>query len=449
MFFRAVISIAFFCFALPLAFAEQHFAEQIRFPVVKYKLKNGMTVLLHEDHRAPMVSFHQWFRVGSRNEKPGLTGMAHFFEHLMFKGTKKYSSSDFEGLIQANGGVNNAFTTYDYTGYYIDLPSGKLDLVLDMESDRMVNLVFDAGKVKSEREVVKEERRYRYDNNVSGYINEAVYSSVFKVHNYRWPVIGYMRDLNSTTMDELKGFYKTYYSPNNAILVIAGDIDIDRVKTLVEKYYAHIPAQEIPENKVPPEPKQQGERNIILRKNVQNPTLAIAYKSVKAGDDDQYAFDLLSNILGEGQSSRLYKRLVYREQSVSSISSFAYTPKDPGVFEVFASVKPGQSVDKVLRSIYSEIYKLRTKLVTERELEKAKNQVMKSYIDSLKTISGKARAIATNEILFGNYEELFNDIDRYNSVTREKIQEVTGKYLMPYQRSVVRVLPKSKKIVVE
>jgi len=421
-----------------------NFTEQIRFPVTKYTLDNGMTVLIHEDFSTPLVSFHQWYRVGSRYEKPGMTGIAHFFEHLMFKGTKKFSSEDFESLVQSNGGTNNAFTTYDYTGYYVDLPASKLEIILEMEADRMTNLIFSSKTINSEREVVKEERRFRFDNSVSGYMSEAVFSSVFKVHPYRWPVIGYMRDLNAISMNQFKNFYKTFYSPNNAIIVIAGAVKTKNVKKLIKKYYDKIPKQKIPESIVSSEPEQKGQRNVILRKNVQNPYFAVAYKSVEAGHKDQYAFDLLSNILSKGTSSRLYRRLVYKEQNVTSIYSYAYTPQEPGIFEVFAVVKPNVKIEKAMNSVFSELYKLRTHLVKPRELEKAKNQVMKSYVDSLKTISGKARSIASNEILFGNYKMLFLDLDRYMEVTREQIKEVAKKYLRPEQRSIVKVIPNNK-----
>lgn len=427
-------------------FAKKDYANQIRFPVKTFKLKNGMEVLVHENYTTPLVSFHQWYHVGSRDEKPGMTGIAHFFEHMMFKGTKKYTSDDFENLIQSNGGTNNAFTTYDYTGYYVDLPASKIELIFKMESDRMVNLIFDPVAIQSEREVVKEERRFRLENSVRGYMNEATFGSVFKVHPYRWPVIGYMKDLNSISLEQFKNFYRTYYAPNNSVLVVSGAVSFEKVKELTEKYYAEIPAQEIPKQEYPKEPEQNGQRTVTLRKDVQSPYFSLAYKSVEAGHKDQFAFDLLSNILSEGPSSRLYKRLVYKEQLVSSIYAYAYTPASPGIFNVFASVKPGVDMGKALKSVYSELYKLRNQKVTEAELQKAKNQVVKSYVDSLKTISGKARAMAVNQILFGNYAVMFDDIDKYLAVTTDDIQRVAKTYLQPQKRSLIRVLPKNKKM---
>lgn len=423
---------------------NDEYAKQIQFPVTKFQLENGLIILVHEDYTTPLVSFHQWYRVGSRNEKVGMTGIAHFFEHLMFKGTKNFSSENFENLIQSNGGTNNAFTTYDYTGYYVDLPASKLDVIFKIESDRMVNLIFDPASIQSEREVVKEERRLRLDNSVYGYMNEAVFASVFKVHPYRWPIIGSMKDLNAITLEQFKDFYQTYYSPNNSVLVVSGAVSVKRVKELAENYYAKIPAQKIPQQLIPAEPEQKGQRVVTLRKEVQNPYFTIAFKAVEAGHPDQYAFDLLSNILSEGASSRFYKRMVYQEQSVSSISSYAYTPKDPGLFAITASVKPDINMNQTIKTVYEEIYKLRRSKVSEGELQKAKNQVIKSYVDSLKTISGKARAIATNEILFGDYNVMFEDVNKYLAVTAEDIQRVANTYLLPERRSLIMVLPKSK-----
>lgn len=426
----------------PTIRAEQGVSEAIRFDVEKYTLDNGLTVLLHVDHTTPIVSMHKWYRVGSRHEKPGRTGLAHFFEHLMFKGTEKYPGKSFDRIVQANGGRINAFTSKDYTGYYIDVPAGRLELALDLESDRMRNLTFDPQEIQSEREVVKEERRFRVEDSVPGSLDEAVYHTVFRVHPYRWPVIGYMRDLNAATMEDLKEFYRVYYAPNNAVLVIAGSFDKKEAKKLVEKYYAGIPAQELPKEKLPVEPPQTGQRSVVLRRDVQNPTVSVAYRSSRAGDKDSYTFDVMANILAEGSSSRLYRRLVYREQTVDAISAWAYTPFEPATFQVISSIKSGVEPERVLTSIYAELYKMRTELVTAEELQKAKNQIMKSYVDALKTVSGRARLLALNEIILGDYEQIFLDLKKYNEVTAEDIKNLAERYLMPHQRSVVQVLPR-------
>lgn len=410
--------------------------------VVKYSLENGMTVLLHEDHSVPMVTHHMWYKVGSRNERPGITGISHMLEHMLFKGAKKYSGKDFDRILHENGVRNNAFTSYDYTGYYFNLPSGKLELIMDIESDRMAHLKLQEKDLVTEREVVAEERRFRVDNNPAGLVHEVSFGTVFKVHPYRWPVIGYMKDVQNYKLQDLKDYFKVNYAPNNAVLVIAGDIDINATKKLIQKYYGPLKPQEVPELNVPQEPAQKGQRSSTVRKNIQSPILSVAYKTVPAGHEDMYALDLLSNILGSGPSSRLFQRLVYRNQLATSASSYSYTPMDPGVFVVSVDLKPDADVEMAKKLVYSSLYKLRSGDISKDELVKAKNQVMKNYVDELLTLSDKARALATNEIMFGDYKRLFNDLQQYQKVTVEDLKAVAEKYLQPQQRSVITLLPK-------
>ena len=420
--------------------ANTNVADQMRFPVEKFKLDNGMVVLLYEDHSAPLISFQQWYRVGSRNESPGRTGLAHFFEHLMFKGTKKYPH--FDAILRKNGGANNAFTSHDYTGYYENMPSGTEELILDIESDRMRRLLFKQSEVDSEREVVKEERRLRYENSVSGSLREALYRSVFKVHPYKWAIIGSMKDLNAASIDDMKEFYKRYYAPNNSVLVVAGDISIPETKKLVEKYYGHIPSESLPDRKISAEPEQMGKRQITLKKNVQAVTFAYGYKSTPVGTDDAYALDLLSFILGSGESSRLYRALVRKSNLAVSVSSVSYTPRDPGMFYVVVAMRPKKNVKRAQKIVLRELSRFRHSLVSDVELEKAKNNVMRSYIDLLKSISGKAELLAWAEITFGDYQQIFQDIDRYQKVTKEEIFKVAKMYLKPSQSSLVQVVKK-------
>jgi zinc protease len=441
LFFQCIIATVL---GLEFSNAQVDYKKKIHLDVKTFNLANGLEVLVHEDHTTPLVSFQQWYRVGSRNEKPGMTGIAHFFEHLMFKGTKKFSSDDFENLIQANGGANNAFTTFDYTGYYVDLPASKIEIIFQIESDRMINLLFDPVSIQSEREVVKEERRFRLENRVEGYLSEAVFASVFKVHPYKWPVIGSMADLNSISLEQFQDFYKTYYSPNNSIIVIAGAVQFSKVKDLIQKYFGSIPGQTVPPLNVTQEPEQKSQRLVTLKKDIQNPYFTIAYKAVPAGHKDQYVMDLLSNILSEGPSSRLYKKMVYKEQLATSIYSYAYTPIDSGIFNITSSLKPGKSLDKSIELVLSEIEKLKTQAVSSEELTKAKNQVIKSYVDSLKTVSGKARAIATNQIMFGDYKVMLDDLDKYMAVTADDIQRVSRNYFTRDKSSIVKVVPNVK-----
>ncbi|MCH2533040.1 MAG: insulinase family protein [Bdellovibrionales bacterium] len=414
----------------------------IKFKVEKMTLENGMTVLLHQDNSVPLINYQQWFRVGSKNEKPGLTGLAHFFEHLMFKGTKKYPGESTQRLIQASGGSNNAFTSYDYTGYYETFPSDKLELFMDIESDRMVNLIFDQKEIDSEREVVKEEKRLRYDNSVMGTMYLATLNSVFKVSQYRWPVIGSMKDLNAASMKDFKNFYKTYYSPNNAVVVIAGDIDIEKTKKLVKKYYSKLESQEIPEFKFTPEPTQRSQRVVRIKKDIRAPMIAMAVRAPERDSDEAYAMDILARALGEGKSSRLYKKMVYTSGLASSADSFLWSLKHSGMFALIVQLKPKANVSRSLSYMFTEMDKLVSKGITEKELEKAKNIIISDMVQSLKTISGRARMLAEMEVLYSDYSLIFKELERYEAITVEDVKKVAKKYLTGPKRSIVQILPK-------
>lgn len=417
---------------------------QIRLNVEKYTLANGLTVLLHEDHRVPLISYQTWFRVGSKDEEPGFTGIAHLFEHMMFKGAKRYTADQFDTVLQANGGNNNAFTSYDYTGYYENLPSGKLELAIDIESDRMENLQVTLENFSSEREVVKEERRMRVDNSPMGVLQEVLYGTAFRVHPYRWPVIGYMTDINNITLEKANQFFRQFYAPNNAVVVVAGDFNSAEAKQLLEKYYGRLPRQTITRRPYKPEPEVASPRTQFVAKDVQSTTFSIAYHTPKAGEADGYALDLLSNILGRGSSSRLYRRLVYKDQVATSVNVSNYSKRDSGLFQVLVSLKPGGDFHRVQRAVYGELWRPRNLRVSEAELEMAKNQTIKDIVDSLKTVHGKAEALALNEILFDDYTRAFTDIERYNQVTVDAILKTAVKYLAP-EKSVLVVLHPMKK----
>lgn len=418
---------------------------KISLPVNKFVLDNGLTVLLLEDHSVPMISYHTWYRVGSHDESPGVTGAAHMLEHMMFKGAKKYDGKSFDRILHENGIVNNAFTTNDYTGFYETLPSSKLELIMDMEVDRMGSLALRPEDLQSEREVVKEERRWRVDNNPSGVLREVMMGTVFKVHPYKWPVIGYMKDIENYDVDKLRFFYSTFYVPNNAVLVIVGDFKTPEVIDLVKKYYGPLTSHPLPRRDVKREPPQKVQQNVTVRKDVQNTSFTVAFQSPGQGEPDMYALDLAADILGNGSSSRLYKRLVYQKQIATSAYAYNFSLKDHGVFAVGVNVKPGLDEKQALDIAYNEIWKLRQKNVTDKELEKAKTQAMKELVDSLKTMDGKARALAVNEIVSGSYQTLFSDLDRYEAVTADDIRKVAEKYTNQTQRSIITLEPKGKK----
>jgi predicted Zn-dependent peptidase len=439
----------FFVFCLLALFQFTAFAvtpeeleKAIQFKVEKYELKNGLTVLLHPDNSIPSVSIQQWFKVGSKDEVPGRTGLAHFFEHMMFKGTKKYDKDTWGKFLNGKGAEVNAFTSNDYTGYYINLPAENLELALDIESDRMRNLALAEKEVKSEREVVKEERRMRYEDNIEGGIREKMMGIMFSKLPYRWLPIGSMDDLNAASMDDLHAFYKTYYSPNNAVLVIAGAIDIEKTKALVDKYYSKLPREEIKRPVITPEPEQTKETRDVIEREAQAPTVAVGYRLPDLRHHDHYALDLLSILLGQGQSSRLYKSLVYKKEMALSTYAASWGQTLAGQFTIFASLKPKVSPDNMLALMEREVKELRDKKVSQKELDKARNLFFKDYVDGLKKVSGRARMLANYETLLGDYSRIFSDLKEYQKVTTEDIQRVAKTYLKPTARNTVIVLPK-------
>lgn len=418
---------------------------QISLPVTKFQLPNGLTVLLLEDHSVPMVSYHTWYRVGSRDESPGVTGAAHMLEHMMFKGAKKYDGKSFDRILHENGITNNAFTTYDYTGFYENLPSSKLELIMDLEVDRMSSLALRPEDLLSEKEVVKEERRWRVDNNPNGMLRELLMSTVFKVLPYKWPVIGHMKDIENYDVEKLRFFYSTYYIPNNAVLVIVGDFKTAEAKSLVEKYYGSLPYKPLPNREELSERPQSIQQNANLKKDVQNNSFVVAFQGVKQSHPDMYALDFLANLLGSGTSSRLYRRLVYQKQVATSSYAFNSTMKDAGVFGIGVNLKPGLPIKDSLDAVYNEIWKARNQKISALELEKLKTQILKENVDSLRTMDGKARALAVNEILTGSYESLFTDIPKYQAVTADDVKKVAEKYLNQTQRSIVVLEPQGKR----
>lgn len=415
--------------------------SQIRFPVEKYKLANGLTVLLHEDHSVPLVSYQTWFRVGSKNEEKGLTGMAHLFEHMMFRGAKRFTGSQFDTLLQANGAQNNAFTTNDYTGYYENFPSAKLELIMDIESDRMENLAINAENLKAEREVVKEERRMRVDNNPGGLLREALFDQTFTTSPYHWPVIGYMPDLDNVTVENAQAFHRTFYAPNNAILVVAGDFNSAQVKKWVEKFYGQIKSQPIPAKEFTTEPEQKAAKSHFISQQVQATQFVMAYHTPKTGTDEAYALDLLANVLGYGDSSLLHQRLVYKDQLAANVGAYNQTLQLEGLFQIYISLKPGIDFKRAERTTLGTIWRVRNMTISDADLQKAKNQVMKGYVDGLKTIHGRAEALALNETIYGDYEMLFKDLDRYNAITAKQVRDVATKYLAPEKMTLVVLKP--------
>lgn len=438
---RRIVIVLALCFSL-----VSHASDlKISLPVTKFVLPNGLTVLLLEDHAVPMVSYHTWYRVGSRDEYPGVTGAAHMLEHMMFKGAQKYDGKSFDRIFHENGITNNAFTTNDYTGFYENLPSSKLELVMDMEVDRMSSLLISPDDLKSEREVVKEERRWRVDNNPMGLLRELMMGTLFKVHPYKWPVIGYMKDIENYDSDKLRFFYSTFYVPNNAVLVLVGDFKTSRVKSLIENYYGKLPSRPLPTRDYAKESGQKYQKTESIKKDVQNISFVVAFHGPAQGEQDMYALDLAANILGAGTSSRLHKRLVYQKEVATSAYAYNSSMKDAGIFAVGVNLKPGLAAQDALDTVYNEIWKMRNQKVSDKELEKAKTQVMKDIVDNLKTMDGKARSLAVNEIVTGSYQTLFTDLEKYQAVSADDIKKVAEKYAQQSQRTILTLEPTEKK----
>ena len=430
-------------FSLLLAHATGvDLATAIKIPVEKYQLDNGLTVILHPDQGVPQVNVQTWYRVGSKDERVGRTGLAHFFEHMMFKGTARYGIDTWATTLKRVGADYNAFTSADYTGYYITAPVEQLPLLLDVESDRMRHLKLDPDDVNREREVVKEERRMRFEDSVEGGIQEEMSALMFKELPYRWLPIGSMKDLNEATMADLGAFYKQFYSPNNATLVIAGAIDVTKTKALIQRYYAALPREEITRPTVGVEAPQKKARFAKISREAQSPTVAIGYRLPPITDPDNYALDLLTTILGQGESSRLHHELVYSREMALAVEAGALAQALAGEFLIQANLKPGINPDRALNMIEAEVEKVRERLVSARELEKARNLMMKEYVGGLKRLTYRARLLANYETTFGDYTRIFRDLKLYQEVTPQDIKRVALKYLTSEKRNVVTVVPR-------
>lgn len=409
--------------------------------VEKWVLPNGLTVLFHEDHSTPLVSYQQWYRVGSKDEVVGQTGLAHFFEHLMFKGSQNFSKDTFNRVLNAKGANFNAFTSGDYTGYYINAPTENLDYLIKVEADRMRRLLFDEAEIQTEREVVKEERRVRYENSPEGFLWIALPELMYQNLPYRWPTIGSMEDLNKAKLEDFKKFYTQYYAPNNAVIVVAGHFNKAQAKKLIEKEYGGFESQAINRPEFKPEPEQTKPRSKDISWKVQSPILSMAYPTATIKNPDSYALEILGAILGDGSSSRLHQKLVYVDQLATSVSSFNYPQELAGRMIFTANLKKGVASTTVKKLIENEISKVVRSGVKPEELEKAKNQLLTSQVESLKKVSGRARSLAFNEIVFGDYKRLFTDLERYLEVTDADIRRVAKTYLVPQKLNFVTVKP--------
>jgi len=412
--------------------------------VVAKTLPNGLRVVVWPDHDIPNVSLYIWRKVGSRNEHNGITGLSHFFEHMMFLGSKDYPDGDFDRIMEANGGANNAFTTQDVTVYYDLFAKDALELILRMEADRMCCLTFDSTSVRSEREVVYSERRTSVDNNNQQFLDESVLATMFEAHPYQIPTIGWPSDIERWTMADLKEYFRIYYAPNNAVLVAVGDVTGPEMLALVTKYFGSIPAQPPPPEVRTIEPPQLGERRVEIRRPAPVPLLEVAYHAGQANGPDAEAEELLDAILTEGESSRLYQRLVDRDRVAVDVDSWLQRGFDPGAYSFYVTVAPDKGAAAAESSLTDELARVAKDGVTETELKKAKTMHLASYWRSLETIDGKASALGRYEALRGDYRMLFSAPARYDKVTRQKVQEVARRIFTEKNRTVGTLIPENE-----
>lgn len=410
----------------------------------QYTLDNGLHVILHQDKSTPIVAVSVMYHVGSKNENPERTGFAHFFEHLMFEGSANIGRGEFDKYVQNAGGTLNANTTFDRTYYYEILPSNQLALGLWLESERMLHARVDVKGIETQREVVKEERRQRIDNQPYGSILEETFKRAYKVHPYRWPVIGSMAHLEAAQEEDYKQFYTDFYVPNNAVLSIAGDIDIEATKAMIQTYFGAIPksAQAVYRPRTV-EPPISAEIRDTIYDNIQLPAVIQAYRIPAQGTKDYYAVDMVSRILSSGESSRLYRSLVDEQQKALFVGNFPLALEDPGVSLSFGITNMGVDVYELEKAIDAEVQKVQNELITEKEFEKLRNQIESEFVTNNSRVAGIAESLATYHMFFGDANLINTEIDRYLAVTREDIQAAAKKYLVKNNRVVLHYLPKS------
>jgi zinc protease len=417
-------------------------AQQLQ--IKSHTLKNGMKVIVEEDRSIPNVSLYIFYRIGSRNEHPGTTGLSHFFEHMMFNGAKKYGPKQFDEVMEAAGGSNNAYTSRDLTVYQDRFPRSVLELIFDMEADRIANLSFDPKVIESERGVVASERRSSVDNNNFGIIFEQLWATAFTAHPYQWPVVGWMVDIENWKMDDLKHHFKMGYSPSNATMVVSGDVKAEEIFKLAEKYIEPISAHAPPPPVTTREPEQSGERRVTIKKFAQLPILMIGYHVPQSTSPDLYPLQVLQTILFSGESSRMYQRLVDKDQLALFINGSMGFSFDPTLFSMTAQPKAGIQPEAVERAIYEELDKVKSQDVSDEELEKAKNILLANFYRLMKTIDGKANTIGTYEVFFGDYRKLFSAPEEYRKVTRDDVKRVAQKYFSDKNRTVATLIPEKQ-----
>lgn len=440
---KILLSAAIFSISMAIGMDAQ---AQNKIEFEQYKLKNGLNVILHEDHSTPIVAVTVLYHVGSKNENQERTGFAHFFEHLLFEGSENIKRGEYMKIVQSNGGILNANTSFDRTFYFEILPSNQAELGLWLESERMLQSKIDETGVETQREVVKEEYRQRYDNQPYGTFLPEMFKRGFLVHPYNWVPIGSLAHLNEAKIDEFRDFYKTYYVPNNATLSIAGDINKPELKKWIEKYFSEIPmgTKEMNRPKLV-EPVKKLEVRDTIYDNVQLPAVMMGYHTPAQGTPDSYAVSMLAQILSQGKSSRLQKSIVDEQQKAIFVGAFPFPTEDPGMALMFGVTNMGVAIDALEESINKEVEKVQTELISEDEFQKLKNQIESDMVSGNSKVEGIAENLANYFVYYGDANLINTEISRYMKVTREDIKRVANEYFRKDNRVVLHYLPKSEK----
>lgn len=404
--------------------------------VHSFTLKNGMKFLVIEDFSIPNANMYLFYKVGSRNEYQGITGLSHFFEHMMFNGAKKYGPKEFDRTMEFNGGANNAYTTNDVTVYTNWFPASATEVIFDLEADRISSLSIDPKMVESERGVVISERSTGLENSPWRLLIQSIEGQAFQEHPYHWPVIGYLDDMKNWKQEDLERYFKTYYAPNNCVVVMSGAVKLADIKKWAETYLEPIPAQPAPPPVHIVEPPQTGERRIEVQKDVASAYLGVAYKTPASTHDDYYALTLLSDILSSGNSSRLYSSLVDQQQLASTVFVNYGESFDPMLFAIYAVTARNVRPEKLETAIYAELDKIIKEGVTEKELQKVKNKKLIEFYNQVETINGKSNNLGTYEVFFGDYRKMFEAPERFNKVSVADIQRVAETYFKKDSRTV-------------
>ena len=413
--------------------------------VQEFVLDNGLKVLLLEDHKSPAVTFQVWYRVGARNEMDGKSGLAHFLEHMMFKGTPHTGPEEYSRIIAKNGGRSNAFTSSDVTVYFATMSREKIGIEIDLEADRMANALLGEKYFEPEKKVIQEERRMRTEDNPAAALGEVASAVAYTIHPYRRPIVGWMQDIENLKRQDLVDFYKLYYAPNNAYIVMVGDFSTEQALEKIKTAFGKIPRGPEPPKVSAEEPEQRGERRVILKKEAELPLVLAFYHAPNLKSPDSFALDLLSVVLAGGKSSRLHHDLVYQKRLVRGVDAdYSGVSIDPAGLSVYAQLLPGIEVAAVEREINRNLEKVKTELISERELQKAKNQVEAAFVFAQDSIFGQAMKIGYYEAV-GGWRQMDAYLDGIRKVTREDIRRVAGQYLNPDRRTVGTLIPTKEK----